>query len=237
MATSAILAGSAKAVPALPNLPIIPVNISGVVTYQGGSATKGDITKTSTQNRSFNNKTLIRLLNESSAATNTLVDVTGVSQIPAGSSILFDIDDETLIITNKNGFSFPLSGTDPITQNSYNYGYLDFDNDVLFGSASLNNATGAGSEKDYTGVEFYFYSDGSGSGSVELEPEYGNGSLAWIFGATTSGHQTARVKFKASPAGYYAYVDGNEGITTACDISGRGKATIYSLGEPFYNWW
>jgi hypothetical protein len=217
-----------------PYLPSPQVNISGSVIYLASTTNNGTTSKGTLKTVSFNTKSLIALLNASSAVQSTLSDLGLPPQIPAGSYFIFDMDNEGLIITNKNGFSFTLYAYDPVTSSYYDYGYLDFYEDALFGSYSLNDTTGAGSEQDQTGVEFYFW-DGN---SNELEPEYGNGAFNWTFGAVSGSLQKASVSVSMQPAGYYAEVNGSSrAITKGMNVSGSGSATVWSLGEPFYLWW
>jgi hypothetical protein len=216
------------------SLPSPQVNISGSVIYLASTTNNGTTSKGTLKTVSFNTKSLIALLNASSEVQSTLSDLGLPPQIPAGSYFIWDMYDEELIITNKNGFSFTLEAYDPVTSSYYDYGYLDFDEDVIFGSYSYNDTTGAGSEQDQTGVEFYF-SDGN---SNELEPEYGNGTMNLSFGAVSGSLQKCSASVSLQPAGYYAEVNGSSrAITKGMNITGSGSATVLSFGEPFFYWW
>jgi hypothetical protein len=136
---------------------------------------------------------------------------------------------EEVWVTNKNGFTFDVD--DPVDF------FIDFDtDDVLFGSFSLNNTTGAGSETDLTGIEFRF-DDNNGN---ELEPEYGLGVFNWTYGALAGEVQKKSITVSLSPAAYHAEVNDYHGITTSFSVSGGGSSaglTTFGAGEPFYKWW
>lgn len=233
-ATSTTFATSS---PSTNELLLPTVNISGTVIYQASSVTNGTTFKGTLKTVSFNTKTLIDLLNASSYATNVIYHVTGSNSIsiPAGSYFVWYIDDEELYITNKNGFYLPMEGYYYVGENYYYYdfGYLDFDADVLIGNASLNTTTWAGSEQDQTSIEFYFY-DYNGN---ELEPEYGNGTMNWTYSPISNDAQKASINVSLQPAGYYAEVNDNDGITKGMNISGSSSGYMWALYEPFYKWW
>ena len=216
---------TAKAVP-VAYMPRPVLNISGTVVVPrpalGGFGAM--------QKLSFNNKTLIALLNASPSVqryiTNNVTHSVTNMTIPAGSYFVWDMDEEDVWVTNKNGFSFNVD--DPVDF------YIDYDYDELLGSFSLNKSTGAGSEMDQTGVRLYFY-DGNYN---ELQPEYGLGIFNWTYGAVSGGVQTKTISVNLSPGAYYAEVSDQDGITTSFTISGSGSATgLTPFYEPFYKWW
>jgi hypothetical protein len=213
--------------------PAPTVTVSGVISYLATNSDNGTTSKGATKTVSFNNKSLMAMLTVSPAVQTTLSDLGLTTNIPAGSSLLYSINDRDLIITNKNGFEFSLDGYDPITSSDYDYGLLQIDQGVLFGSYSLNDTTGAGTEADQTSVYFSF-NDGNGNKITA----YGYGTLAWTYGTVTAGEQKAKVTVSFHPSGYSAEVSSNStAISTTCTISGTGSGTIGSLGEPFYKWW
>jgi hypothetical protein len=171
------------------------------------------------------------------------MDVTGTNQIPAGSYFLFDLNNnfydpilETyvnpLLVTNINGFSFPLAGYD-LAATNYNYGYLYIDCLNLIGSFSQNDTTDAGSESDLTGIEFYF-NDNNGNSF----DDFGNGSLNWSFGKVSGGVQktTLSINFPA-PNGFSDMVYFNPAIAQNVKCSGKGTGNVESGIFPFYIWW
>ena len=230
--------------------PAVPVNLSGKivvpVTDTNGNqiiTTNGNIVTGKLQTLSFNNKSLIALLNASPAVqsyiTNYVTHSVASNSIPAGSYFVLAMGlDYTnsfydyygdIWVTNKNGFSFDVEV--PVDF------YIEWDEDEVVGTASLNNVTGAGKEKDITGVELYFYDDNGN----EIEGYYGLGTFNWKYGAVSSGLQTKSISLAMSPAAYYAEVNDVNAITTACSVSGSGSSTCLAvlpgatLGEPY--WW
>jgi hypothetical protein len=227
----AVAFASTNKASAVQYLPLVKVNISASITYQGPTTDNGTVTKVTVKKVSGNTKALIALLNASptfqAALTNEFGSVSS-NQVPSGSYFVYDPYEEELIITNKNGFSFNLDSNN----SGRDFGYLDFDDDVLFGSYSINDTTGAGSENDTTGIYFYLY-DYNGN-YIE---SYGTGTFKWKYGAVSGGDQKMTLSVSLKPNGYYAEVDGNEGLVTSGSISGSGTATLPTLDEPFYYWW
>lgn len=247
------LAYSAKA--SVGTFPLVNLAISGTVSYNAASpADNGTTTKSALTKVSFTIKSLIGLLNASPAVTNTLFDVTGTNQIPAGSYFLFDLNSFSynsdigenliaLIVTNKNGFSFTLDGYDSVAAANYYYGDLDID-DVnnfyagsttyanIIGSYSQNDTTGAGSESDLASIEFYF-NDNNGNSF----DDFGNGSLKWSFGKVSGGVQktTLSINFPASD-GFGDTVNYNSAIAQNVKASGKATGNVASGVFPFYLW-
>ena len=214
-------------------LPSPKINISGTITYTTVITTNGAVAKGTLKTVSFNTKSLIDLLNASptfkSALTNQFGSVSS-NQVPAASYFIYDIYDEELIITNKNGFAFNLYDNLSVV----NFGFLDINNNVLIGSFSINTNTSAGSESDVTGVEFYF-NDRNGN----IVDNFGNGTLKWSFGKEDgSGNQKVSLSVKMVPTGSEAEVNGNsDAFSQKTSISGSGSATVPALNHPFYVWW
>ena len=138
-----------------------------------------------------------------------------------------------LIVTNKNGFSFTLVGTDPVTTNGYDYGYLNIYEQNLIGSYSRNDSTGAGSESDLTGIEFYF-NDSNGN---QLR-DFGDGSLTWSFGKVSGSVQktTLSINFLA-PDGDNDIVKYNAAVAQNVKCSGKATGNVASGVFPFFLWW
>ena len=105
------LACNARAVEV--TFPLVKLAISGTASYNASSPTNNGANAMSVLTKvKVNTKSLIGLLNASPTVTNTLQDVTGTSQIPAGSYFVYDLDNENLIITNLSGYNFTLRGYD-----------------------------------------------------------------------------------------------------------------------------
>jgi hypothetical protein len=228
---AAALAYSAKA--QVSSFPLVNLTISGTVSYNSNSPSDNGTTKKSALTTvKFTTKSLIGLLNASPAVTNTLRHVTGTNQIPAGSYFLFDLYNENLIVTNKNGFSFTLDGGGT----NYDYGDLFVGGNTytkIIGSYSQNDTTGAGSESDLAVIELYF-NDGNGN-SLD---DYGNGSLKWSFGSVSGGVQktTLSVNFPATE-GDNDTVNYYTAIAQNVKCSGKATANVESGVFPFYLWW
>jgi hypothetical protein len=246
MVAAVALAYNAKA---QVSFPLVNLTISGTVSYNAASpADNGKTTKSALTKVSITTKSLIGLLNASPTVTSTLMDVTGTNQIPAGSYFVYDLNTNNvsydpdpyigeyvaaLIVTNKNGFSFTLVGYDSVAATNYDYGFLDIYEQNLIGSYSQNDSTGAGSESDLTGIEFYF-NDSNGN---QLH-DFGNGSLTWSFGKVSGGVQktTLSINFPA-PNGCNDIVNYNAAIAQNVKCSGKATGNVASGIFPFFLWW
>jgi hypothetical protein len=204
--------------------PSVPLAISGTLYY---TTNNGTLAQGSPMIKvSYNNQTLINLLNASSAATNSIKTVTGKSQIPSGSSIFWNPYEESLTITNSNGFSFPLDGS------HYDYGYLEVDEEDLIGTYSLNTKTSAGTETDRTGIYFYFYDGSESYNEIEI---YGTATLTWTYGAAKGGSQKATLSVTMTGCGNDdCYIDDYTAIPSAFSATGRGSGTAKTNNVPFY---
>ena len=254
MVVAVALACNARA--SVVTFPLVKLTVSGTVSYNANSPTNnGKTTKSALTKVSFTTKSLINQLNASPTVTNTLLDVRGTNQIPAGSYFVYDLDNffyydsmdayvNPLIVTNKNGFSFTLDGYDSVAATNYVYGHLNLgggDNGGVYtsyaniiGSYSLNDITGAGSESDLAGIEFYF-NDSNGN-SLD---DYGNGSLKWSFGKVSTNSvqkTTLSVSFPVYD-GYGDMVNSNNAIAQNVKCSGSGTGNVESGIFPFYLWW
>jgi hypothetical protein len=248
MVAAVALAYSAKA---QVSFPLVNLTISGTVSYNNtnGPTDNGTTTKSALTKVSITTKSLISLLTNSPTVTSTLMDVTGTNQIPAGSYFVYDLNTNNvsydpdpnigeyvaaLIVTNKNGFSFTLAGYDSVASTNYDYGYLNIYQQNLIGSYSQNDTTGAGSESDLTGIEFYF-NDSNGN---QLH-DFGNGSLTWSFGKVSTNSvqkTTLSINFPA-PNGYYDTVNYNAAVAQNVKCSGKATGNVASGIFPFFLWW
>lgn len=166
------------------NYPVATISLSGTVyyspNYDGELSQQVPLKKVS-----YNNKTLIDLLNASSSASNIIFQVTTKTNIPSGSYFLFSPGDSQLYITNKNGFFFPLQSASynyegpPFTATNYLFGYLYVDAYQLVGTYNTSSTDYSGSETDKTGIYFYFENYANNNTYFEL---YGTGTLNWTYG-------------------------------------------------------
>jgi hypothetical protein len=204
--------------------PVVKLSLSGTIYYStnsNGGSLSAPLIKVS-----FNNKTLIAMLNASAAASNDVFVATGKTQIPSGSFFLFDLNAGTLALTNT-GFYFPLKGS------GYDYGHLVVNQYQLVGTYSLKS-TLAGNESDKT--SFYFeFSDGADfETAVKL---YGTATLNWTYGAASGGTQKSTVKVTMSgisEAGSYVK-ENYEGVTASFSAGGSGSvANEPTNALPFF---
>ena len=225
----AFAAGKASA--AGPIFPLVKLNLSGTITGSAGTTNdNGTVTKGSPfQKYSFNTQKLIDLFNASptfqKALTNQFNSVTS-NAVPEGSYIVWDIWNEELIITNKNGFSFTLDSN----KSGDDFGYLDFYTDYLIGTFTRNDKTGAGHEQDLTGVYIQLY-DYNGN-EIEI---YGAATLNWSYSAMSVGSQKTTVSVSMSGKNEYGELKGNQAAPTF-SASGSGTATDPVGQNPFYLW-
>jgi hypothetical protein len=180
-----------------------------------------------------NAATALAVVNTSPVVNNVLQQVTGTNEIPAGSYLLWNPYTAELIATNKNGFSFPLSGYTDGT-NYYDFGFLEF-GDEAAGTYSLNAKTLAGSETDYIG--FYLdLNDGlTNNNVIEL---YGEATLNWTYGAASNGMQ--KTKLSVSLAGDGAndlFVFGYNAAPVSFTGSGSGTWLERTDDIPFFYYW
>jgi hypothetical protein len=227
--------GAASASAQASPYPLVPLSISGTLYY---STNNGEpVMKAPLIKSSFNNATLIKLLNASPYATNILHIMTGSNQIPAKSSILWDPYEGNLIITNKDGYSFTLYGYYVLAgdTNTYNYdlGYLVPDDEQLIGTYSLSAKTSSGTETDKTGMAFYF-SDNNDANYNSMSI-YGMATMDWTYGAAKAGYQKATLSVTMSGNGEdYCYVDDNDAIPSSFSATGTGSLSEATDWVPFY---
>jgi hypothetical protein len=207
--------------------PSVLLGLSGTLVYTtNNNLTMGvPITRVS-----YTGQSLIKLLNASANATNTMQQVTGTNQIPAGSHFLWNPDEQSLTITNDNGFSFPLEGA------GYGYGALLIDEEQLIGSYSLDAGKRSGSETDVTGIYFYFYDGNANPNEIEL---YGTAALLWTYGAAESGSQKVILNVTMQGCGNdESTVNGFEAIARTFSATGMNGAGRESTSDvPFYLEW
>jgi hypothetical protein len=228
-AVAGAMAFAASKASAVTTFPMVKLSLSGNLTYSVETATtNGTAIKSSPfKTVSFNSQKLIDLLNTSPtfvAALTNQFHSTLSNSVPDGSYFVWDINNEKLIITNKDGFSFNLdnnlSGDD--------FGELQWFRQYLTGTWSKNATTDAGSEDDRTGVYFYF-NDLNGN---EMEC-YGEAELHWSYAPMSAGSQKTTLSASMSGASYYGQVNNNEAAPTF-HAAGSGTATDPVSQNPFY---
>ncbi len=224
--------GAATASWGTPPYPSVKLAISGTLYYTTNNGTNMSVP---IKEVSYTGQSLINLLNASSDATYTILHVTGKSRIPSGSHFLWNPCDGSLIITNGNGFAFPLEGSFVVlnSTNDYTYGFLDVNSNQFVGTYKLNTKTSAGTETDRTGVYFYFY-DGTSHTNNEMEI-YGTAVLRWIYGTAKNGSQKATLSATISGCGNMdCYVNGYDAVPKLFSITGHGSGSEATNAVPFY---
>ena len=214
-------------------LPLVKLNLSGVITGSAGTTNdNGTVTKGSPfQKYSFNNQKLIDLLNASPTFQKALTNQfgsTSSNQVPEKSYIVWNIYTDSLIITNKNGFSFDLDNNN----SEDSFGYIEIYYDYLIGTFTRNDKTGSGNEQDLTGVYIYIY-DYNGN---EIE-SYGAATFNWSYAAMSVGYQKSTLSATITGGNYYAELKGNNAAPTQFKASGSGTANDPIGQNPFYKWY
>ena len=212
--------------------PLVKLNISGIFYLTANS--------TNTQNvplkkMTYNTLVLINLLNTSPSATNMLQTVTGKSQIPPGSYFLWDVSEEELYVTNKNGFFFPLFNSSPF----YDFAHLAIVENNLIGTVKYSSIGALdGSETDKTGIEFYFNDGGTNGASKNQIDLFGVATMKWTYGKLTGNNQKASLSVKMSGNGNGTdvdYLNNFNAIPTAFSASGSGSiASMPTDFQPFF---
>ena len=226
----AIAFAASKASASVVAFPLVKLNLSGFITGSAGATNNnGTVTKGSPfQKYSFNTQKLINLFNASPAFKSALTNQFGSAssnQVPAGSYIVWNIYTDSLIITNKNGFSFDLD------YDNSGFGFIEIYNNYLLGTFTRSDKTGAGSEQDSTGV--YFNINDYNGNYIEV---YGAATLNWSYGTMSVGSQKTTLSVTMSGKSYYAQLSGNQ-FAPQFQASGSGTATDPVGQNPFYLWY
>jgi hypothetical protein len=232
----AIIFGSAAATQAytFSGYPLVKLSISGTYYYNTNSS---NIQNVPLVKFTYNTQTLIDLLNASPEATNLLQTVAGTNQIPKSSYFLWDVAEEGLYITNKNGFFFPLLNTN--AAGFYNFGYLAINETNLIGTVKYSSKVPLeGSETDKTGMEFYFNDGGDGGPGRNNMDVFGVATLTWSYGKPSGTNQQASLSVKMSGNGNGTDVDylgNNNAIPQTFSASGSGSTTNMPTDfQPFF---
>jgi hypothetical protein len=212
------------------------LSFSGSFIVNSNSAvTKGSSTVLTPLKGSFNNKSLVALLNASPAFTNYLNNQTagGINTLPPNTTFGFDDFEGSVFAIVPTGGWIPL--TDVIDNAENNFNFITWDWDETSDNYSYNKNTGAGSENVQLS-EFYFeFNDYN-----ETSPNnfYFQGQMNYKF--TSSAVASALRKVTASDSfsgsgdvevgGYYGTGKGN--------ASGSSKSTSIAYTYlPFWNWY
>jgi hypothetical protein len=223
--------------------PSMTLNIDGVFAWENniggnhGTYTEWDLNKVR-----FNSKDLIEILNSSATFTNVLNNINGVTEIPAGSYLIIDIDrlvmlqwwnDWAIVVTNRNGFSFPLNSVYDPVQGQY-YTFMDVYHETAVASCKFINSTGAGHEIDMAALHFTF-DDGEGT----LFEFFGVADFKWtmapkdyIFAGSFSQNVYVAGKVVGGGNAMYNY----KPAVIQATLNLNGKETVIDF-QPFQMWW
>ena len=234
----AITFGMTTSALAFSSYPLVKLNISGSLTYTANAyltnSSLPPAQKVPLKKVSFDTKSIIAKFNASSTVSNSVFAYTGATSIPSGSYFIWDIYDDDLYLTNKNGFLFPLYVNDGTFD--WDYGYLEVDESHLIGTYKYKSPwILSGSEKDSTGIYFYIYDDGDNDSYFEVEL-YGVGTLNWTYGTPSGGNQTASLSVSITgDSNDDSYVNGFEAIPISFSASGSGNlASMPVSNQPFF---
>lgn len=217
------------------SFPLIPVNVSGTFFYNTNQTINTNIVSLRSFSANFVTRDLISMLTNSPVVSNVVVDVTGSNGIPAGSTLAVNssFGRYSLLVTNKSGFSFPLSGKDYVTDESYNFGRLN--NSANFIPANFNIATNtlAGSETNRFRVSFYFNDGVSNYFSVSSIA-----TVNWTASPkTTNGTQLVSVNFNLNGSGEGVFKNRFATVNLSASGKGGGKEKISNGEFPYWRWW
>jgi hypothetical protein len=239
----AIVGGNAQIIPHNWYPPMI-LDIHGVFAWENniggdyGAYTEWDLDKVR-----FNSKDLIEMLNASATFTNVLNNVNGVTEIPAGSYLIIDIDrlvmlqwwnDWAIVVTNRNGFSFPLNSVYDPVQGQY-YTFMDVYHETAVGSCKFINSTAAGHEIDMAALHFTF-DDGDGT----VFEFFGVGDFKWTMSPKDdifAGIYSQKVSIAGKVVGGgNAIIDGYKPSVMQATLTLKGREKVESF-QPFQMWW
>jgi hypothetical protein len=230
----AVIFGRAEAAPVklFSGYPLVKLAVSGTFYFTANST---NTQKMPLKKFAYNTQTLINLLNASPNATNMMQTATGKSQIPAGSYLLWDVAQEELYVTNKNGFFFPLFSQSPY----YDFAHLAIVQDNLIGTVKYSSAGALdGSETDRTGIEFFFNDGGTNGASKNQIDLFGVATMKWTYGKPSGNNQKASLSVKMSGNGNgldVDYLNNFNAIPSAFSASGSGSiADMPTDYQPFF---
>jgi hypothetical protein len=221
------------------SFPLVPLSVDGTFYYNTNQMLDDSLTSMKAFSANFNTKDLVALLAKSPAVSNVVVDVTGSNGFPAGTrlAVVANFSKFDVIATNKNGFSFPLQGNDPVTGHDYSFAGLV---GVVPIVSSFNKAPDTGrrhqrpsTEHDRLPVNF-FLDDGNGdSFSITSVAQ-----IDWAaFKPAADGTQRVDVSFDVFGSGAGQF----KGLPSAVEVeaagSGSGNENTSDNNQfPFWLW-
>lgn len=205
-------AGKASAVPQ-------KLNLSGTFTYQLPPSTSGTVTTSKTKTVSFNNNTIIAALNASAVFT-TAASMT----IPAGSYLVMDSDNNSIIVTNRTGTVNINLTTLPYVNNGSGFsGFAIYNNtseaDVFSGKQNSSTQQESGNELRVTAS--LFITDGAGL-TINIKGLEKSSKSASNVNLTT-GLQNVTISGSLTGVGAGSYQGYNAVVQGTGTASGSGK--------------
>jgi hypothetical protein len=226
---AAVAFGASTASAVTSYYPWVTLAVSGTVEYAPNP--DDNVQGVPLKTVSFTTASLIALFNASESSADDIYSdatVLGVShtttQIPAGSYFIWNVDEEAIDITNKNGFLMP--GAD------FSDLYMDIDEDDDLIGTYGTNATGAGTETDLTSCEFGFDDDYNNELYI-----YGTATLTWTYGAASGGAQKATLSVAITGIGDDDSEVGDyfTAVAQTFSASGTGSITGFPTADvPFF---
>jgi hypothetical protein len=222
------------------SFPLVPLSVGGTFYYNTNLMLDTSITSLKSFSANFNTKDLVAFLAKSPAVSSVVMDVTGSNGIPAGTRLVVvaNFSKFDVIATNKNGFSFPLQGNDPVTGQDYSFAGIVGSLPITSSFTKATSTSGhnrfrpLGVEHDRLSVNFFF--DDANGDSFSLN------SVAQIDWAAskpaTDGTQAVEVSFDifGSTGGVF------NGIPSTVDVDAGGIGSgIENVGDqefPFWIW-
>ena len=223
------------------SFPVVPLTVDGTFYYNTNQTLDDSLTSLKTFSANFNSKDLVTLLAQSPAVATVVTDVTGSNGIPAGTRLVVvaNFSKFDVIATNKNGFSFPLQGNDPVTGQDYSFAGIVGTVPIVSSFTAAPGATTGrrhnrpSTEHDRLPVSFFF-DDGVGdSFSITSVAQ-----IDWTaFKPTTDGTQRVDVSFDVSGSGAAVY----NGVLSTVEVDGTGtgtgnESTADNNQFPFWLW-
>lgn len=195
------------------------VIINGTITYQTATTTNanGKVRNWHTKTVAFNNKSIIAMLNASSAFTNANAANAGGEKIPAGSFLAYD---GNVIVTNKNGYKADLTVLQDATPASF--ATVAFPGSfVFFGHENIDPTLGGGSQTDLDANVVVTIRDGNGTSMVIAGPA--TETFSWD--KLVTGQRMEHQSFKGSGGGSASY-QGNANAVSRGQVSGSGHGKL-----------
>jgi hypothetical protein len=199
------------------------LTVSGVLTWQTANTTNaaGTVATWHTKSAAFNNKSIIALLNASSAFTTANAANPVSTTIPAGSWLTFD--GTSVWATNKSGFSANLTALLDGATTPQPFATISINgSSVTVGHYTIDPTKGGGNEEDSDANITATIQDGNGT-SVTIS---GLGSEQSVWSKTgTTGHFHQTQSFDVSGGGSASHV-GNANAVSKGVVTGSGSGTL-----------